>query len=132
MSVIKDLLRLCEEQRGKDNKAVVASNIMYIVGKCIFEMLSRVLELCDVFVGRGSGLCQFIVIPTHNLLYIETIVREHLSLPFILAFPALLSSPTHRSISPLFARTLEVFEDCGEQIVRVYARAPPGGAGHGV
>ena len=34
--VIKDLLRLCEEQKGKDskdNKAVVASNIMYIVGQ---------------------------------------------------------------------------------------------------
>jgi hypothetical protein len=28
VTVIKDLLRLCEEQRGKDNKAVVASNIM--------------------------------------------------------------------------------------------------------
>lgn len=37
MSVIKDLLRLCEEQRGKDNKAVVASNIMYIVGKLFME-----------------------------------------------------------------------------------------------
>lgn len=33
VSVIKDLLRLCEEQKGKDNKAVVASNIMYIVGQ---------------------------------------------------------------------------------------------------
>jgi len=31
--VIKDLLRLCELQKGKDNKAVVASNIMYIVGQ---------------------------------------------------------------------------------------------------
>jgi len=37
VSVIKDLLRLCEEQRGKDNKAVVASNIMYIVGElCVY------------------------------------------------------------------------------------------------
>lgn len=33
VSVIKDLLKLCEDQRGKDNKAVVASNIMYIVGQ---------------------------------------------------------------------------------------------------
>lgn len=33
VSVIKDLLHLCEEVRGKDNKAVVASNIMYIVGQ---------------------------------------------------------------------------------------------------
>ena len=33
VAVIRDLLKLCEEQRGKDNKAVVASNIMYIVGQ---------------------------------------------------------------------------------------------------
>lgn len=33
MTVIKDLLGLCEMKRGKDNKAVVASNIMYIVGQ---------------------------------------------------------------------------------------------------
>ena len=31
--VIKDLLRLCEDQKGKSNKAVVATNIMYIVGQ---------------------------------------------------------------------------------------------------
>lgn len=33
VSVIKDLLTLTEAKRGKDNKAVVASNIMYIVGQ---------------------------------------------------------------------------------------------------
>ncbi|KZV92865.1 hypothetical protein EXIGLDRAFT_836122 [Exidia glandulosa HHB12029] len=33
VTVIKDLLGLCELKRGKDNKAVVASNIMYIVGQ---------------------------------------------------------------------------------------------------
>jgi exportin-1 len=31
--IIKDLLHLCEIKRGKDNKAVVASNIMYVVGQ---------------------------------------------------------------------------------------------------
>ncbi|KAI0230219.1 Karyopherin transporter [Massospora cicadina] len=31
--VIKDLLGLCDIKRGKDNKAIVASNIMYIVGQ---------------------------------------------------------------------------------------------------
>jgi exportin-1 len=31
--VIKDLLSLVEMKRGKDNKAVVASNIMYVVGQ---------------------------------------------------------------------------------------------------
>jgi exportin-1 len=33
VTVIKDLLGLCEEKRGKDNKAIVASNIMYVVGQ---------------------------------------------------------------------------------------------------
>ncbi|CAB3992025.1 exportin-1 isoform X1 [Paramuricea clavata] len=33
VTVIKDLLGLCEIKRGKDNKAIIASNIMYIVGQ---------------------------------------------------------------------------------------------------
>ena len=33
VTVIKDLLGLCGMKRGKDNKAVVASNIMYVVGQ---------------------------------------------------------------------------------------------------
>lgn len=33
VTVIKDLLGLCEMKRGKDNKAIVASNIMYTVGQ---------------------------------------------------------------------------------------------------
>mmetsp|Transcript_52155 Transcript_52155/g.124265 ORF Transcript_52155/g.124265 Transcript_52155/m.124265 type:complete len:1113 (-) Transcript_52155:113-3451(-) len=33
VSVIKDLLSLCELKRQKDSKAVVASNIMYVVGQ---------------------------------------------------------------------------------------------------
>jgi exportin-1 len=33
VTVLKDLLGLCENKKGKDNKAVVASNIMYIVGQ---------------------------------------------------------------------------------------------------
>lgn len=33
VTVIKDLLGLCELKRGKDNKAVIASNIMYVVGQ---------------------------------------------------------------------------------------------------
>lgn len=31
--VIRDLLGLCELKKGKDNKAIVASNIMYVVGQ---------------------------------------------------------------------------------------------------
>ena len=33
VTVIKDLLSLCETKKGKDNKAVIASNIMYVVGQ---------------------------------------------------------------------------------------------------
>ncbi|KAI8826555.1 armadillo-type protein [Fimicolochytrium jonesii] len=33
VTVIKELLSLCEIKKGKDNKAIVASNIMYIVGQ---------------------------------------------------------------------------------------------------
>ncbi len=33
VTVIKDLLSLCEHRRGKDHKAIIASNIMYIVGQ---------------------------------------------------------------------------------------------------
>mmetsp|Transcript_26954 Transcript_26954/g.80810 ORF Transcript_26954/g.80810 Transcript_26954/m.80810 type:complete len:741 (-) Transcript_26954:1129-3351(-) len=33
VTVIKDLLGLCEHTRGKDDKAIIASNIMYIVGQ---------------------------------------------------------------------------------------------------
>ena len=31
--VSQDLLGLCEQKKGKDNKAIIASNIMYIVGQ---------------------------------------------------------------------------------------------------
>ena len=30
---VADLLGLCEQKRGKDNKAIIASNIMYVVGQ---------------------------------------------------------------------------------------------------
>lgn len=33
ITIIKDLLYLCDTKKGKDNKAVIASNIMFIVGQ---------------------------------------------------------------------------------------------------
>ena len=33
VTVIKDLLGLCEQKKEKDNKAIIASNIMYVVGQ---------------------------------------------------------------------------------------------------
>ena len=32
VSVIKELLNLCEKSKGKSNKALIATDIMYIVG----------------------------------------------------------------------------------------------------
>ena len=38
VTVIRDLLNLCEVTRGKDNKAVIAANIMYVVGQVRFSL----------------------------------------------------------------------------------------------
>lgn len=38
VTVIRDLLNLCEVTRGKDNKAVIAANIMYVVGQVRFGL----------------------------------------------------------------------------------------------
>jgi exportin-1 len=32
VSVVKELLTLCEKAQGKSNKAIVAADIMYVVG----------------------------------------------------------------------------------------------------
>lgn len=52
MTVIKDLLGLCEQKRGKDNKAVIASNIMYDPKPC-----SR---LCGVSAPSVGGLTRYV------------------------------------------------------------------------
>jgi len=33
VTVVKELLTLCEKKQGKNNKALVASDIMYVVGQ---------------------------------------------------------------------------------------------------
>jgi len=33
VACFQELLGLCEQKRGKDNKAIIASNIMYVVGQ---------------------------------------------------------------------------------------------------
>ncbi|PIO55409.1 hypothetical protein TELCIR_23205 [Teladorsagia circumcincta] len=53
--VIRDLLGLCEQKRGKDNKAVIASNIMYVVINKLFEFMHETHEgvqdmACDTFI----------------------------------------------------------------------------------
>ncbi|KAI8901081.1 CRM1 C terminal-domain-containing protein [Globomyces pollinis-pini] len=96
--VIKDLLSLCEMKRGKDNKAVVASNIMYVVGQYprflkahwkfmktvvnkLFEFMHELHEgvqdmACDTFIKISQKCRRHFVIqqPHEHIPYIEEIL----------------------------------------------------------
>lgn len=99
VTVIKDLLGLTEMKRGKDNKAVVASNIMYIVGqyprflkahwKFLKTVVNKLFEFmheshegvqdmaCDTFI-KIARQCKrhFVALqPGENEPFIEEIVR---------------------------------------------------------
>lgn len=96
--VIKDLLGLVEMKRGKDNKAVIASNIMYIVGqyprflkshwKFLKTVVNKLFEFmheshegvqdmaCDTFI-KITSKCKkhFVIIQSgENLPFIEEIL----------------------------------------------------------
>ncbi|ORY64411.1 CRM1 C terminal-domain-containing protein [Pseudomassariella vexata] len=100
VTVIKDLLGLTEMKRGKDNKAVVASNIMYIVGqyprflkahwKFLKTVVNKLFEFmheshegvqdmaCDTFI-KIARQCRrhFVALqPAENEPFIEEIVRN--------------------------------------------------------
>ncbi|KAI6784308.1 Exportin-like protein [Emericellopsis cladophorae] len=100
VTVIKDLLGLTEMKRGKDNKAVVASNIMYIVGqyprflkahwKFLKTVVNKLFEFmheshegvqdmaCDTFI-KIARQCRrhFVAIqPSEQEPFIEEIVRN--------------------------------------------------------
>ncbi|KAF2461640.1 CRM1 C terminal-domain-containing protein [Lineolata rhizophorae] len=100
VTVIKDLLGLTEMKRGKDNKAVVASNIMYIVGQYprflkahwkflktvvnkLFEFMHETHEgvqdmACDTFI-KIANKCRrhFVAIqPGESEAFIDEIVRN--------------------------------------------------------
>jgi exportin-1 len=97
--VIKDLLSLVEMKRGKDNKAVVASNIMYVVGQYprflkahwkflktvvnkLFEFMHELHEgvqdmACDTFIKIAQKTRRHFVIqqPQEVAPYIEEILN---------------------------------------------------------
>ena len=99
VTVIKDLLGLTEMKRGKDNKAVVASNIMYIVGQYprflkahwkflktvvnkLFEFMHETHEgvqdmACDTFIKIANKCKRHFVIqqPGESEPFIDEIVR---------------------------------------------------------
>lgn len=63
----QDLLGLCEQKRGKDNKAIIASNIMYIVGqyprflrahwKFLKTVVNKLFEFMHGEIFRAEFLC---------------------------------------------------------------------------
>jgi exportin-1 len=87
VTVIRDLLNMCDIKKGKENKAVVASNIMYVVGQYprflmahwkflktvvhkLFEFMHEtfpgVQEMaCDTFL-KISTQCKRKFVQTHN------------------------------------------------------------------
>jgi len=100
VTVIKELLGLCEMKRGKDNKAVVAANIMYVVGQYprflkahwkflktvvnkLFEFMHETHEgvqdmACDSFI-KISQKCRrhFVMQQTGEIMpYIEEIIAS--------------------------------------------------------
>ncbi|SCU99333.1 LADA_0H19064g1_1 [Lachancea dasiensis] len=100
VTVIKDLLALTEKKRGKDNKAVVASNIMYVVGQYprflkahwkflktviikLFEFMHETHEgvqdmACDTFIKIVRKCKHHFVVqqPNESEPFIQTIIRE--------------------------------------------------------
>nr|4HAX_C Chain C, Exportin-1 [Saccharomyces cerevisiae] len=100
VTVIKDLLDLCVKKRGKDNKAVVASDIMYVVGQyprflkahwnflrtvilALFEFMHETHEgvqdmACDTFIKIVQKCKYHFVIqqPRESEPFIQTIIRD--------------------------------------------------------
>ncbi|VDK31878.1 unnamed protein product [Taenia asiatica] len=98
--VIRDLLGLCEHKRGKDNKAIVASNIMYVVGQYprflrahwrflktvitkLFEFMHETHEgvqdmACDTFIKVAQKCRRQLLIPQCGAPcgFVEDIIRS--------------------------------------------------------
>lgn len=95
VSVIKDLLSLTEMKRGKDNKAVVASNIMYIVGqyprflKAHWKFLKTVVNKLFEFMhetheGVQDMACDTFIKITHKCKKHFVAVQQQEREPFII------------------------------------------------
>lgn len=78
--VIKDLLTLCEEKRGKDNKAVIASNIMYVVGQyprflqAHWKFLTTVINKLFEFMHETHPGVQDMVLKSFSLSHSSSLV----------------------------------------------------------
>jgi len=100
IQVIRDLLSLCEMKKGKDNKAVVASNIMYVVGQYprflrqhwkflktvvnkLFEFMHELHEgvqdmACDTFITIAKKCHRQFVLyqPNESMLFVDEIIER--------------------------------------------------------
>jgi exportin-1 len=85
ITVIKELLGLCEQKRGKDNKAIIASNIMYVVGQYPRFLLAHWRFLKTVV----NKLFEFMH-ETHDGVQVMSLIwfvdLEFLDLIFVLSF----------------------------------------------
>uniref|UniRef100_A0A0N4ZS17 Exportin-1 n=1 Tax=Parastrongyloides trichosuri TaxID=131310 RepID=A0A0N4ZS17_PARTI len=94
VTVIRDLLALCEQKRGKDNKAVIASNIMYVVGqyprflRAFWRFLKTVINKLFEFMHESHDGVQDMACDTFIKIVMKTkkhfvIVQNGESGPFI-------------------------------------------------
>lgn len=98
--VIRKLLELCEVQKGKDHKAIIASNIMYVVGQYprflrqhwrflqtvinkLFEFMHELHEgvqdmACDTFIKIAQKCRRHFVLvqPQESVPFVEEILRK--------------------------------------------------------
>ena len=119
VSVIKDLLSLTEMKRGKDNKAVVASNIMYIVGqyprflKAHWKFLKTVVNKLFEFMhetheGVQDMACDTFIKITHKC-------KKH--------FVAVQANETEPFINEIIREIQQITEDLQPQQVHTFYEA---------
>jgi len=92
--VIRDLLSLCEDKRGKEHKAVIASNIMYVVGqyprflknhwKFLKTVVLKLFEFMhEKFPGVQEMACDTFLKISERCKHKFVTLQEDESLPFI-------------------------------------------------
>jgi len=126
VTVIRDLLNLCEVTRGKDNKAVIASNIMWVFWS---RRLFAVARPGNGGVGFAVGPKEIFFVapetddahaPTDDKRKIRKIRNQHHQNK---------KQVRRRPVPQVPPRPLEVPQDGRQQAVRVHARDAPGRAG---
>ena len=74
VTVIKELLGLCEQKRGIENKAIIAANIMYVVGqyprflRAHWKFLKTVINKLFEFM-HGKYLMLLLIIVIYLLIF---------------------------------------------------------------